>query len=197
MRFLLICLSFSFCSFSQSFFEIQDNALGIGLVAGNKTQGGTGGLMLQYKFKLKADVELGLGGSKYLGLGGFLGSQTYFFNSRLQPMLHASYQVLKGEQINIGNVVNGITSYSTSPSQFIYFGTGVRFVNRVKNPLAKGFFSLSLLLSYRWATQASHYALIQGHALLDVERKIQKDLSNGFGIGIKAIYFLPKIPKKD
>lgn len=195
LRILLYFLLFASTCQAQDLFIESNKSMGIGVYGGYRTIPGTGGVFLEYKHHTKFSIDTGFGASKGLGFGGFLGANYFFFPAYFQPFVHISSNYFLGENLNTGNYTTGISKYQTTPSGFAQFGMGIRLLKHSSNPLSKGYLGISLLGSYRIAYLQGSLSKISGIGNLNYENSIRLDIKSGFGFGIKATYYLPKLAK--
>ncbi len=157
-----------------------------------------GGVIGEYNYKNLFVIHLGDANNKWMGVGYGAGLNVHLFRKcRWQLVVGggASRQMGKGFSMG-GEDSLSRSEYVTPSGKFITAVIGAHHFIISPDECMGGKVSFSPYVSYRFALDKSEVILKSGIVNESAQNRINKQLGNGFGFGIKLTYLIARSPCK-
>jgi len=164
--------------------------IGVGVNAGYRSTFGEGGFMTSLRVKNHIDIYGGVSFGKFMGVGISGGINTYFLNTKLQPLIGLSYNNFSGNQFSIGNSEVDEGYYKVNPTQFFVFSFGCRRILKFDDSSAKGFMAFVPSVTYRYYNPEYKVIYISGVYNSSDANRINNWIGNGIGFNVSLIFYI-------
>ena len=187
MKRIIFLILLFYCSFSLA---QEKTNIGFGASVGYKCPVNEVGYIIEYKFKRIFDLYFGLTSAKFNGIGYSIGSDIYLTQKSWQPCIGVTYNYQLGKKLSIGEHNVDETFYEVKTSKNLICILGIRIIGLFDDKNANGFVTFTPYLSYRYSYAPNKVVHTGGVIREDRERIINNRIGNGFGLGLKILYFI-------
>lgn len=181
---LILLLAISSLTYAQ-----VNSHFGAGVMLGYKGIASDGGFVVEYKYRNRIDVYIGLSYVDFSGLGYVVGTDVFITNYGWQPSILLGFNRQFGGYSYTGDTVELKTDYLIKGYNSYIVGIGVRKILFEKKD-ALGFMSFTPYLCYRYTYPESKVIFLDDYINEPREDRINSRIGGGFGGGLKIVYFL-------